>query len=93
MRMPCAQLARNVSDLEDAFKRDNNQLRRNCAVLDQMKEGIHQRREELEWRQSAIVKKEVEVNMERRRVSQERDTNDCIAEIRQQHDEKWWEKL
>ena len=66
MRMSHAQLARDARDLEDAFKRDYNQLRRKCVVLDKMKEDICQRREELEWRKNAIVKK-VEVNTARRK--------------------------
>lgn len=48
MRMSHAQLACDARDLEDAFKRDYNQLRRKCVVLDEMKEDINQRREELE---------------------------------------------
>lgn len=40
-----------------------------------------------------IVKKEVEGDTERKRVSQERDTNNYISEIRQQNDGKLREKL
>lgn len=41
MGISCAQLARDVSDLEGAFKRDCNELRRNYVMLDQMKENIY----------------------------------------------------
>lgn len=80
--------AYDVRNLEDVFKRDYNQLRRNCALLDQMKEDIHRRREELKREEGAIVKKEARTDTESRRVSQERDTNTCITEICQHHDEK-----
>ena len=40
-----------------------------------------------------IVKKEVEGDTERKRLCQERDTNNYIAKIRQQHDGKLQKKL
>lgn len=58
-----------------------------------MRDNTHRQREDIERREGVISAKEAEVDQEKRRASQERDTNVCIAEIHGQHNQKRREKL
>ena len=80
MTMWRAQLLRDVSDLKYAFTGGNDRLRRNWAV--RMKgDDVRRWREKVERREGAINKWEAEINLEKRR-----NTNNCIFEIRRKQD-------